>query len=224
MLLTINAIGASVTFADPNPYEGAWTAYVEMGTSKTKAISSDQLNRITPMLVKQAAANAITWSVAADSEVAYANAVVNNRVASGAVFEDPATPSSQASGAVAPSWLVSFVPGVYSYGGIVGVDPEIEASMPVDPTPPTLAVGQSVVAAMVAAKYLDGTVGLAPAIFGAPATAGSQVPPTDATIQARLIADVADPTNGYIRLALLTLNRTADTVVTQTQDNTWRDL
>lgn len=63
--LTVHALDASVTFADPYPYEGQWSLYAELGQADVvKDLSADQLQRITPALVAQAALNHITWSVA----------------------------------------------------------------------------------------------------------------------------------------------------------------
>jgi len=63
--LTVHAVNASVTFADPYPYEGQWSLYAELGAADVvKDLSADQLQRITPALVAQTGLGHITWSVA----------------------------------------------------------------------------------------------------------------------------------------------------------------
>lgn len=66
MILTVEALTASVTLSDPNPVDGGWSTSVELGTSKSKAISQGQLERIAPALKTLEAAGKIAWSVAQD--------------------------------------------------------------------------------------------------------------------------------------------------------------
>jgi len=66
MILTVEALTASVTLSDPNPVDGGWSTSVELGTSKSKAISQSQLEHIAPALKTLETAGKIAWSVAQD--------------------------------------------------------------------------------------------------------------------------------------------------------------
>jgi hypothetical protein len=54
-------------------------------------------------------------------------------------------------------------------------------------------------------------------VKGTPDTTGTQVAPTDAEIQTAVGAG-----NDWVKIAECTLNRTGDTTVTESQDNTGR--
>jgi hypothetical protein len=77
--------------------------------------------------------------------------------------------------------------------------------------------GASCIAAIVA-KNVSGTVTVV-AVKGTPATTGSQRAPTDAEIQAAVGAS-----NPWVKIGECTLNRTGDTTVTETQDNSLRPM
>jgi len=116
------------------------------------------------------------------------------------------------------AWRVNTAEGAVVVDGVYGsiavaADYAVHATTAIN----GLAVGTSVVAAIVA-KNVAGTISV-DAVIGTPATTGSQVPPTDAVIQAELGADVS-----WVRLTDATLNRTADTTLTQSQDNTVRPI
>lgn len=66
MILTVEALTASVALSDPNPVDGGWSTYVELGATKSKAISQGQLERMTAALVNLETAGKIAWSVAQD--------------------------------------------------------------------------------------------------------------------------------------------------------------
>jgi hypothetical protein len=140
------------------------------------------------------------------------------RVIYGMAYGTPLAASTQATGAVKPVWRV----GGHSEGSfIVGGTIKSYVSSTSDVTIPTgdvavLAEGQSMVVAAV------GTTGGRHYVPGTPATTGSELPPTAAQIVAWLVAN-SKPTT-YVRLSKFTINRTGDTTVTQSQDNTARDV
>jgi len=77
-------------------------------------------------------------------------------------------------------------------------------------------IGASAVAAIVA----YGTAGTILVVRGAAATTGSQVAPTNAAIQTAV--DLLTSGAPWVKLGETTLNRTGNTTVTQTYDNTQR--
>ncbi len=160
----------------------------------------------------------------------------NNRVASGLLASAPTTQSTQGSGAVPASWRYNSSVGFASIDGHIltmSLDDVIPNGVMVDVLVgnagvdnshgPTIANGQSIKAALVACTAdFDGTIyTFLSTVHGAAATTGAEQPPSAATIRAQLIASAF--TGNYVRVAPLTLHRTGDTTVTQSQDNTWRD-
>lgn len=153
----------------------------------------------------------------------------NNRVVSGINYTAPTTPAAQPSGANPASWRYNLVGGLFVLSGttkahLMGSPSYADLSVcdPAggSPNSPILAVGQSVITVFVGATYSSSVIGIT-SVVGTPATTGQQVVPTDAEILVGLTGrGYSAP---YIRVAKLTLNRTGDTTVTQSQDNTWRD-
>jgi len=134
-----------------------------------------------------------------------------NKIIRGSVHT-PTTASSQITGAGATDWNVNMseleavVNGVY-YWLASAADYNIHTGSLYT----GLVSGNSAVAAVVLQNNA-GTVSLA-VVKGAAAVTGLQVPPTDAEIQTALGAGVA-----WVKVAECTLNRTADTTVTQSQN------
>jgi hypothetical protein len=159
----------------------------------------------------------------------------NNRVIEGFGFGTPTTPSTQGSGAVAATWLVNRYRGSIIVNGFHFGFPLDLVDTPAHTqganTPPVLAVGQSVISVVVGLAIPQYNLAGLLSVYGAPATTGTQVVPTDAQIAAK----VASPgfglpdgyfwTGGWIKVSKLTLNRTGDTTVTQNFDNSaWKDV
>jgi hypothetical protein len=152
-----------------------------------------------------------------------------NRVCSGLIFTAPTSASTQASGAVRAVWRVNVSSGIWTFNNSLTVEPiqnsGVGVNMPVAYLAindlPVLGVGQSVVMGIIGAEIVFGGVSYYNMLGakGPVATTGTERLPTDNEI----ITEIGTYYSGYIKIAKLTLNRTADTVVTQTQDNTWRD-
>lgn len=149
----------------------------------------------------------------------------NNRV-EGFLSSPPTTASTQASGAVAPAWRVNRAPGVARHAGDLSAKPvgssnltdfDVTAAAGVG----ALAIGQSVIVCLVWCHIYAGTISIK-TVKGTPATTGQQLAPTDTQIRT-VIAGFYPSDTSYVRESKLTLNRTGDTTVTQSQDNTWRD-
>jgi hypothetical protein len=149
-----------------------------------------------------------------------------NRVVDGLIFSAPTSASTQASGAVPAVWRVDKSTGLVLVDGLVNQDPGA-ISLNIDGeygvALPALGVGQSIVATYLFVIFGNAEVWGSQIVLGTPATTASVLPPTNAEINAALIALGANDPH-YIRIAKLTLNRTGDTTVTQSQDNTWRDV
>lgn len=146
-------------------------------------------------------------------------AVVNglkNRLINGGEVGDPTTPSAQAAGVGNTTWNVNVAAARVVVGG-TQASLAAAADVAVHSGSLLMANGKSCVAAVVA-KLASGTVSVV-TVKGATATTGAQVAPTDAQIQAAVGAGVP-----WVKLAQTTLNRTADTVVTQSHDNAVADL
>lgn len=144
-----------------------------------------------------------------------------NKVLSGLLATTPTSASTQASGATgATAWNVNLGAGIVIVGGVAK---EFAAQADYAVHSATIVTGlqstYTVVAALVA-KNVSGTVTLAVVLGTAALTAGgTAVAPTDAVIQAAVGA-----ANSWVKVAELTINRTADTTVTQSQDSTKRPL
>jgi hypothetical protein len=139
---------------------------------------------------------------------------VRNRIVGGMLAGTPTTGSTQATGAAGVTdWNVNIAAGLVTVGGVIQ---EFAAQADYDVHSGSvytgLINGNSAIVALVA-KNVAGTVSLA-LVKGTAAVTGSQVAPTDAEIQASVGA-----ANSWIKIAELTINRTADTTVTQSEDN-----
>lgn len=152
----------------------------------------------------------IAGSVAAEAEL------FNNWVAQGALVEAPTTASAQ---------LTGTGNGTYRYNlthGIVHVDTTIKeiaaaADQLLEAAGNIMASGYSKVYSIIQWKNPSTGVISTKSVPGTAALTGAQVAPTLAEIEAT-IPDGA----WWVHLADVTVNRTADTAVTQSADNTVR--
>jgi len=143
--------------------------------------------------------------------------IFQNRVIEGMLVGVPTTPSSQVTGAGAYDFNADIATGLLAVDGTVK-EYAVQADYDVGSgAAAILIVGQSVVYSIIAYKSKGDGVVYMKSVQGVVATTGLQVAPTDAAIEANL----ADGTFWY-RLANVTVNRTGDTTVTQSQDNTVR--
>lgn len=141
----------------------------------------------------------------------------NTRLVEGGALRTPTTASTQATGTGATAWRVNTDLVIAVVDGVAkAVDPQADIS--IHSATQYLVSGQSAVAAVVLKVAANGAASVI-AVKGAAATTGAQVAPTDAAIQAAVGAGLS-----WLKLGEVTLNRTADTTVTQTQDNTKRDI
>jgi len=139
-----------------------------------------------------------------------------NRVVTGLLAAAPTSASTQGSGATATAWNINYSAGVVVVGGVaLDVVAAADYSVHAATQYTGLTNGNSAIVALVA-KNVSGTVTIV-TVNGTAATTGSQVAPTDTEIQASVGA-----ANSWVKIAELTINRTADTTVTQSQDNTKR--
>lgn len=139
-------------------------------------------------------------------------------IVQGLYAKDPTTGSSQLTGTGNTDWNVDVNSGLAEVNAVfkefaTQADFDIHSGSHVDAG---FIVGTSIVAAIVA-KNVSGTVTMV-AVKGAPATTGSEVPPTDAEIQAAVGAS-----NTWAKICECTLDRTGDTTVTESTDWTVRD-
>lgn len=139
----------------------------------------------------------------------------NKIVGGGPVAGAPTTASTQITGAGATNWRVDLAAFLVIVDG-VAKEFAVEADRVIHDTTQLVANGQSCTAAIVA-KNVSGTITLVN-VKGAAATTGSQLAPTDAEIDAA-VSDVP-----WVKVCECTINRTADTTVTQSQDNAKRPL
>lgn len=142
----------------------------------------------------------------------------NDRLITGGLVKAPTTPSSQITGAGGnTTWNVN----VDALVAVVdGVTKELVATADgvINSGSNYLINGNSAIAAVVLKIAANGTASLV-YVKGASAVTGSQVAPTDAAIQTAVGAGLS-----WLKLGEVTLNRTADTTVTETYDNTKRDV
>lgn len=139
-----------------------------------------------------------------------------NKVDGGAI-DDPTTGSAQLTGTGNTTWSCDIEAMLVIVDGVMAriaaaADFAIHASSFLT----GLVDGASCVAAIVA-KNVSGTITVV-AVKGTPATTGSQVAPTDAEIDTA-VSDVP-----WVKLGECTLNRTGDTTVTESQDNSLRPI
>jgi len=139
-----------------------------------------------------------------------------DRVLAG-LLKAPTTPSTQATGTGATAWRVNVDE---SLAVIDAAEKNVAAQVDVVLHSATqyLVNGQSAIAAVVMKVAADGTASIVFAV-GAAATTGQQVAPTNAAIQTAVGAGLS-----WMKLGETTLNRTGDTTVTQTYDNSKRDV
>lgn len=142
----------------------------------------------------------------------------DNRVI-GMRTKPPTNASTQLTGAGATDWNVDMEPGEVRLGGVrkvfeLQVDFAVHAATQV----PGLDALDTVVSAIIC-ENIGGTLTLK-TVHGSAATtaSGAAVGPTDAQV----VAALATATNDWIKVCELTINRTADTTVTQSQDNSKR--
>ena len=143
--------------------------------------------------------------------------IFQNRVIEGMLVGVPTTASTQVTGTGAYDYNVNIATGLLAVDGTVK---EYAAQVDYDVGSGAVAnliVGQSMVYSIIAYKSRgDGAVYMK-SVPGAAATTGAQVAPTDAVIEAGLATGTF-----WWRLADVTINRTGDTTVTQSQNNTVR--
>ena len=149
-------------------------------------------------------------TVVADAVVtAEADVAETDGVADGLVAGDPTTPSTQAAGIGNTTWNVNVSAGYVFVNG-VGKYHAAQVDLAVHAGSLLIADGESVIATLYEKE--DAGVVTQAILMGTPAATGAETAPTDGDIDTD--AGVAT----WIRLAELTLNRTADTTVTQSAD------
>lgn len=141
----------------------------------------------------------------------------NDRLMTGGLVKAPTTPSAQITGAGATTWNVN-VDALVGVVDAVTKELAAQADVAIHSATQYLTNGQSAIAAVVLKVAANGTASIVTA-KGAAATTGAQVAPTDAAIQTAVGAGLS-----WLKLGETTLNRTGDTTVTQTYDNTKRDV
>lgn len=142
-----------------------------------------------------------------------------NKVCNGLMVAAPTTPSTQATGTGATAWRVDVAAGVVVVGGVkkeFAAEPDRVIHSATQYT--GLASLSSAIATIVAKKDAAGAVTLVNVKGAAAVTATGAVAPTDAEIQAAVGAGL-----DWVKVCECTLNRTADTAVTQTQNNAKAD-
>lgn len=144
-----------------------------------------------------------------------AAASVATGILEGMLVAAPTTPSGQVTGAGATTWNVNIAAGDVVVGSVEKHE-SAQADFAIHDTTQLVANGQSCYA-WILEKNASGTLSTV-AVKGAAATTGAQVAPTDAQIQTALGVGVT-----FVKIALCLISRTADTVVTQTQQNKYRE-
>lgn len=146
--------------------------------------------------------------------------LANMIIAGGAVFA-PTSASTQATGAGATVWNVDIEALLAIVNEVFG-DFVADADFVIHDTTqvPGLDSLDTVVAALVVEVEAGSCAMLAVLGTAATTASGNAVGPTDIQIQAAL----STAGNAWVKLAECTINRTADTTVTQTQDNTKRPI
>jgi len=141
-----------------------------------------------------------------------------NKVLAGGLIKTPTTSSAQLTGTGNTTWNID-VEAIAAVVGGDAVDIAVNADESIHGGSflTGFTNGSSCIAAVVL-KNVSGTITLV-TVKGTPATTGSQVAPTDGEIQTAVGAG-----NAWIKIAEATLNRTADTTVTESFDNTLRPI
>jgi hypothetical protein len=139
-----------------------------------------------------------------------------NRVHAGGVVKVATTPSAQLTGTGNTTWSADVEAIIAACGGVLK-EIAVQADFAIHSGSylASFANGASCIAAIVL-KNVAGTVTMV-AVKGAAATTGSQVAPTDAEIQTAVGAG-----NAWVKVCEATINRTGDTTVTESWDNTLR--
>lgn len=153
--------------------------------------------------------NSIQPSTLAEGALAQDDCVLDGGIASA-----PTTGSTQATGGGNLDWNVDVAAARAKVNG-VEADIAVAADFDVHSGSALVANGESAYAWIVIAES-GGSLAYT-AVVGAAATTGSQVAPTDADI------DTAVGDTNWAKLALCLINRTGDTTVTQSEDNTYRE-
>lgn len=139
-----------------------------------------------------------------------------NRVHSGGIAAAPSSASTQATGAAGVTeWRINVSALIAAVGGVMKELTATADHVLHDTTNLLNAVGQTCKAAVVL-KNVSGTISLA-TVKGAAAATASALPPTDAAIQTGVGAG-----NSWVKIAEVSITRSADTAVTQTYDSTKR--
>lgn len=139
-----------------------------------------------------------------------------NYIPNGLLVKDPTTSSAQ---------LTGTGNGTYRYNidaGIIHVDSTIKefpaaADQLLEPAGNIMANGYSKVYSVIAWRNPDTSAVALKVIPGTAALTGSQVAPSVADVEAALM-----PSAAWVLIANVTVNRTGDTTVTQSTDNTVR--
>lgn len=140
-----------------------------------------------------------------------------NRIVQGMMVLTPTNASTQATGTGALDLNVDIELGILAVGSTVR-EYDAQADYALLNESGALVDGESLIMAIVAYKSRgDNTIYLLN-VKGAAAITGSQVAPTDAEIEVSFAADTY-----WMKIAEVTVNRTGDTSVTQSQDNTVRN-
>jgi hypothetical protein len=140
-----------------------------------------------------------------------------NKVLSGLLVGNPTTPSSQLTGAAATTWNVDITPGLVTVDGVCAEIAE-QVDFSIHSATQLCAALYEVVAAIVV-KNVSGTLTCQAVKGDAALTTAGASGPLDGTIQAAVGAG-----NHWIKIAEIKIQRTADTVVAQTQNNAYRPL
>lgn len=139
-----------------------------------------------------------------------------NKVLQGVMVNAPTTPSAQLTGAGNGSYRVDITQGIVIVDG-TALEVAVAADQLLEAAGNIMASGQSKVYSIVYFKSTSDGVVRQRTFGGTPATTGSQVAPTDAEIEANFGAGTV-----WFAFAQVTMNRTGDTTVTQSQVNTVR--
>ncbi|MBT8428303.1 MAG: hypothetical protein KJN79_00175 [Gammaproteobacteria bacterium] len=141
-----------------------------------------------------------------------------NRVHAGGLAGAPTSASTQLTGAAGVTeWRIDVTALLAAVGGVVKELAVVADEVIHDTTVLVTAAGQTCWAAVVL-KNVAGTISMV-TVKGTAAATASAVPPTDAEIQAGVGAG-----NDWVKIAECEITRTADTTVTQSQDNTKRPM
>lgn len=141
-----------------------------------------------------------------------------NKVCTGLMAAAPTTPSTQATGSGNTAWRVNLDKGTVVVGGVKKeFAAEADRVLHSGSFYTSLDSGDSAIVTIVAKKDDAGAVTLVN-VKGAAAVTASVVAPTDAQIQAAVGAGLE-----WVKVCECKLNRTADTTVTQSQDNSKAD-